>query len=51
MVSTRELSINIVIFHKLKMLTSLSQTGNVVGTRGSVSLVMGTQRYRWIERT
>ena len=34
-----------------KMLTGSSQNGIVAGTRGFLSLVMGTQRHRWRERT
>jgi len=50
MANTCERSINIVSQNKPKVLLGLSQTGNVAGTRILSFLVMGTPRYRWIER-
>ena len=51
MANIGERSINIVTDNKPKMLQGLSQKGNVAGTRTLVFLVMGTQRYRWRERS
>ena len=45
-----ERSINIVIDNKPKVLAGLSQQGTGAGTRTLPFLVMGTTRYRWIER-
>ena len=50
MANTCECSINIVNPNKPKVLLGLSQNGNVAGTRIQPFLVMGNQRYRWIER-
>ena len=50
MANTCERSINIVNQNKPKVLLGLSQTGYVAGTRILSFLVMGTPRYRWIER-
>ena len=49
MVSTCELSINVVKVNKLKRLASLSQKGTVAGKGAHFSLFMGTKRYRRIE--
>jgi len=51
MVNTRELSINVVMSNKPKMLTGLSQKGTVAGTGSRSYPVMDTQRYRRREST
>ena len=51
MVNTRELSINVVMSNKPKMLTGLSQKGTVAGTGSCFYPVMDTTRYRRIEST
>jgi hypothetical protein len=50
MANPGERSINIVNENKPKVLEGLSQKGTVAGTRIPPFLVMGTPRYRWIER-
>ncbi len=50
MANPGERSINIVKDTKPKVLAGLSQKGTVAGTRTLPFLVMGTTRYRWIER-
>jgi len=50
MANPGERSINIVIDNKPKVLAGLSQKGTGAGTRGLPFLVMGSPRYRWIER-
>jgi hypothetical protein len=50
MANPGERSINIVTENKPKVLEGLSQKGTVAGTRIPPFLVMGTPRYRWIER-
>ena len=51
MVNTCELSINVVMSTKPKMLTGLSQKGTVVGTGSQTYPVMDIQRSRRTEST
>ena len=51
MVNTRELSLNVVMSTKPKMLTGLSQKGTGAGTGSREYPVMDTQRSRWREGT
>ena len=50
MANPGERSINIVRANKPKVLEGLSQKGTGAGTRILPFLVMGSPRYRWIER-
>ena len=50
MANPGERSINIVIDNKPKVLAGLSQKGPGAGKRILPFLVMGSPRYRWIER-
>ena len=51
MVSRGELSINVVMSDKPKMLTGLGQKGTVAGTGSQTYPVMDSQRYRRTEST